>query len=54
MQTLEKALTELVAAGTVDFEQARLVSLYPKEVEAPKPTEAETTPAPAKRRRGRS
>ena len=35
MQTLEKALSALVADGTVGLEQARLVSLYPKEVEAP-------------------
>lgn len=35
MQTLEAALSELVADGTVDLEQTRLVSLYPKEVEAP-------------------
>ncbi|HWH27580.1 MAG TPA: PilT/PilU family type 4a pilus ATPase [Mycobacteriales bacterium] len=35
MQTLEKHLTELVAAGTISLEQARLVSLYPREVEAP-------------------
>jgi Tfp pilus assembly pilus retraction ATPase PilT len=51
MQTLEKALTELVAEGAVDLDQARLVSLYPKEVEAPPP------PPPAedeKRRRRRS
>jgi twitching motility protein PilT len=41
MQTLEKALTALVAAGTVDLEQARLVSLYPKEVEAPPAADAE-------------
>ena len=34
MQTLEKALTQLIADGVVDLEQARLVSLYPKEVEA--------------------
>jgi hypothetical protein len=33
-QTLEKALTQLVADGVADLEQARLVSLYPKEVEA--------------------
>ena len=51
MQTLEAALTQLVAAGTIDLEQARLVSLYPKEVEAPAPVEPEQ-PA-AKRRRGR-
>jgi twitching motility protein PilT len=35
MQTLEKALSDLVADGTVDVETARLVSLYPKEIEAP-------------------
>jgi twitching motility protein PilT len=35
MQTLEKSLTALVADGSVDLEQARLVSLYPREVEVP-------------------
>ncbi|MCA1710631.1 MAG: PilT/PilU family type 4a pilus ATPase [Actinobacteria bacterium] len=35
MQTLEKALSQLVAEGTVELDTARLVSLYPKEVEAP-------------------
>ncbi|MCW2679789.1 MAG: pilT [Frankiales bacterium] len=35
MQTLEKALSALVADGTVDLEQARLVSLYPRDVEEP-------------------
>jgi twitching motility protein PilT len=35
MQTLEKSLSALVADGTIDLETARLVSLYPKEVEAP-------------------
>jgi len=49
MQTLEKSLTDLVAAGVVDLDQARLVSLYPKEVEAPRAAE----PADAVRRRGR-
>ena len=44
MQTLEKSLSGLVAAGTVDLETARLVSLYPKEVEAP--------PAPVQTKRG--
>ena len=48
MQTLEKALTDLVASGLVDLEQARLVSLYPKEVEAPRVAEPESG-----RRRGR-
>jgi len=37
MQTLEKALSDLVADGTVDVEQARLVSLYPREVAEPAP-----------------
>jgi twitching motility protein PilT len=49
MQTLEKALSDLVAAGTVDFEAARLVSLFPKEIEPPKAA----TPEPAGKRRGR-
>ena len=35
MLTLEKSLSALVADGTVELEQARLVSLYPREVEAP-------------------
>jgi twitching motility protein PilT len=51
MQTLEKALTELVADGTVDLDQARLVSLFPKEVEAP--VVAAQGPEPSRRRRGR-
>jgi twitching motility protein PilT len=51
MQTLEKSLTELVADGTIDLDQARLVSLYPKEVEAPAPV-VPVQPA-SRRRRGR-
>ena len=35
MQTLEAALTTLVADGVVELEQARLVSLYPKDVHPP-------------------
>ena len=35
MQTLERSLSGLVANGTVELEQARLVSLYPRDVEAP-------------------
>ena len=46
MQTLEKALTDLVGAGTVDIEDAKLVSLYPKEVTNPTAKAAE----PAKKR----
>jgi twitching motility protein PilT len=37
MNTLESALNVLIADGTIDLEHARLVSLYPKEVEAPAP-----------------
>ena len=40
MQTLEKDLTRLVAEELVDLETAKLVSLYPKEVEAPAPPPA--------------
>lgn len=40
MQTLESALSDLVAEGTVELEQAKLVSLYPKEVEAPQAPQA--------------
>lgn len=50
MQTLEKDLTRLVAEEVIDLETARLVSLYPKEVEAPPPP---PEVAPAKKRRGR-
>ena len=43
MQTLEKSLTQLVASGQVDIDQARLVSLYPKDVEAPGAPQPEQT-----------
>ena len=52
MQTLEKDLSRLVAEGTIDIEHARLVSLFPKEVEAPAPVVEEPV-EPARRRRGR-
>ncbi len=52
MQTLEKDLTRLVAEGVVDLDQARLVSLFPKEVEAPVPVGEEPTET-TRRRRGR-
>ena len=52
MQTLERDLCRLVAAEVVDVEQARLVSLYPKEVEAPAPV-AEPVPVATKGRFGR-
>ncbi|MDT7539165.1 MAG: twitching motility protein PilT [Actinomycetota bacterium] len=51
MQTLEKSLTELVAQGVVDIDQARLVSLYPKDVEAPLLQQADLSSR--QRRRGR-
>ena len=50
MQTLESSLTALVADGTVTLDAARLVSLYPKEVEAPA---AIAPPAQESGRRGR-
>ena len=50
MQTLEKDLTRLVAAEVIDLEQARLVSLFPKEVEPPPPPVVEQ---PTERRRRR-
>ena len=50
MQTLEKDLTRLVAEGHVTLDQARLVSLYPKEVEAPVIDLAEEPAAAGKRR----
>ncbi len=52
MQTLEKALSQLVADGTIDIEQARLVSLYPKDIEAPADGFSADA-SRAKRRRGR-
>ena len=45
MQTLEKSLSALVANGTIDVDSARLVSLYPREVEA--------APPPVEERSGR-
>jgi twitching motility protein PilT len=37
MQTLEMALSALVAEGTIDYEAALKVSLYPKEIAKPMP-----------------
>ena len=54
MQTLERDLTRLVANEVVELETARLVSLFPKDVEAPAPTRPLDLPIEsAKRRRGR-
>jgi twitching motility protein PilT len=54
MQTLEKDLTRLVAEEAVDLETARLVSLFPKEVEAPVYAEVvQLVEEPAKGRRRR-
>ena len=38
MQTLEMALSALVAKGVIDYETALKVSLYPKEIAKPMPT----------------
>jgi len=51
MQTLEKSLSQLVAAGTIDIETARLVSLFPKEIESP--PAAVSASQPESRRRGK-
>jgi twitching motility protein PilT len=51
MQTLEKSLSELVADGIVDIDQARLVSLYPKDVEMPMPQQLEASSKHGRRRR---
>jgi twitching motility protein PilT len=45
MQTLEHSMSELVAEGLVDWEEAVAVSLYPKEVERAQPGHR-TRPAP--------
>ena len=37
MQTLEMALSALVAEGTIDYEAALKASLYPKEIAKPMP-----------------
>ena len=42
MQTLEKSLASLVADGVVDLETAQLVSMFPREVEAPASAPAQT------------
>ena len=55
MQTLEKDLTRLVAAEVIDIDTARLVSLFPKDVEAPAPLPVvvDLPIESARRRRGR-
>lgn len=55
MQTLEKDLSRLVADEVVELETARLVSLFPKDVEAPAahPVVLELPIESARRRRGR-
>jgi twitching motility protein PilT len=40
MQTLEMSLNELVRDGTVEYDEALAVSLYPKEVKRPLPVQA--------------
>ena len=53
MQTLEAALTALVADGVVELDQARLVSLYPKDVEEPRAATPTVVEPPARRGRFR-
>jgi twitching motility protein PilT len=52
MHTLEMSLTDLVAAGTIDYETAKSASLFPKEIVKPLPAAASPAPAdtPAGRR----
>ena len=53
MQTLETSLSELVAQGAVTYDDACLVSLFPKEVESPEPVlalVAEDAPRRGRRR----
>lgn len=47
MQTLEMALSALVQEGTIDYETALKVSLYPKEVDKPMPISQATAVAQA-------
>ncbi|HUR18567.1 MAG TPA: type IV pilus twitching motility protein PilT [Acidimicrobiales bacterium] len=47
MQTLEGALTELVAQGKVSYEEALLWTVHPDEVKRPRPA-APVAPAPAR------
>lgn len=50
MQTLEKSLSQLVAKGQVDIEQARLVSLFPKDIEGPSASQLEQASKHRRRR----
>jgi twitching motility protein PilT len=47
MQTLEHSLNELIEEGLVDWEDAIALSLYPREIHRPEPTEASLRPAGA-------
>ena len=47
MQTLETALSELVAAGLVSYEEALLWTLHPREVKPPPPVQPFVPMAPA-------
>jgi twitching motility protein PilT len=51
MQTLEMSLNQMVADGTVTYDEALATSLYPKEIVKPAPVQAVPAEAPAKRRR---
>jgi twitching motility protein PilT len=53
MQTLEMSLNQLIKDGTISYEEALAVSLYPKELEKPAPVQAvpDTVERGGKRRR---
>src|SRR3954463_2725626 len=51
MQTLEMSLNQLIAEGTVTYEEALAVSLFPKELNKPAPVQAVPDESAGKRRR---
>jgi twitching motility protein PilT len=53
MHTLEMSLSDLVAAGTLDYETAKSASLFPKEITRPVVTPAPAAGEAASGRRGR-
>jgi twitching motility protein PilT len=53
MHTLEMSLTDLVTAGTIDYETAKSASLFPKEIVKPLAVVPAATPDTPAGRRGR-
>jgi Tfp pilus assembly pilus retraction ATPase PilT len=53
MQTLEVALSELIAHGVIDAEIGRLRSMYPGEIKMPVPIAANGEGSPAEAGSGR-